>query len=100
MSMEFNLIKRQNTLNKYHWFLYGATFTEETNKKKLIIKKRFLNFLLFGASRIFDDEEIEYNCIGKYGRGIWVIDTLKQAFNEDEILIIREIAMDYGAFDY
>ena len=48
----------------------------------------------------FKDEEEEYQSICKYGRGIWDHAKFEKTFDEEEMVIVRNIAEEYGAFDY
>ena len=93
-----NFKKRKNTLEKYLPFLN----TTLRKGKGINSRKRFLHFIKFGANTKFDNEEEEYNFIGKFGRGLWSEEFIcKKAFytKEEEDTIV-ELAKEYGAFDY
>jgi hypothetical protein len=53
-----------------------------------------------GSNKVFDTEEQEYQFINKFGRGMWEIEQLEKTFSKSDMLIVVELARDYGAFDY
>ena len=51
------------------------------------------------ADHVFENEDVEYQAIGKFYRGMWynVSNTFKR---KEEMEFIEMIANEYGAFDY
>lgn len=90
--------KRMKTFEMYKQFI------EDIKKNKKYTKRGYLgyfqNYLIRIPKTTFKEEEEEYRNIGKFGRGIWDTDNLKQYFTEKEIDTIKNIAQGYGAFDY
>ena len=85
--------KRIAVLKKYCGFLDDM----KTGKNRQL--KWFQAILWETARTTFKDEEEEYMAIKKYPRGIWA--GIEDLFDtEVEVEIIREIASEFGAFDY
>jgi hypothetical protein len=55
--------------------------------------------LVLGASKIFNNEEEEYEYVCKPGRGVWDLDQLHLTSGND-IITMHNLAMAYGAYDY
>ena len=49
---------------------------------------------------LFDSCLVDYEVIGKFGRGMWDEHSIRTGFNKTDENIIIEIAKGYGAFDY
>ena len=78
-----------------------STFLNEIiiGKKKEIRFRHWLhNRLKYGSEKAFETEDEEF--INKFGRGMWEETQLRKTFNKREMLIIVQLAHDYGAFDY
>ena len=66
-------------------------------------QKKRLGFLLVlenYATAPFRNEEKEYEGINKFGRGIWREDIITSFPEDIQKIIIDDIAVEYGAFDY
>ena len=87
-----NIRKRTND-NKKNW-------------KKRIIDDRIwtLNVIKRIGNYNFTTEEEEYQMIGKYPRKMWIYVENEEEdlakFNEEEKELLRQIAREFGAFDY
>lgn len=90
--------RRRETIENYMDFI---TDLDKGDKGKQY-RKRLKNILLKLPTFKFKCEEDEYRAIGKFGRTGTLFDGTKmsKAFNEEEMVIIREIAHGVGAFDY
>ena len=62
-------------------------------------RKRFVSGLRCMLRR-FPTENDEYQCINKFGRGIWEQSIVESFNQEEQSLIIDVIAVEMGAFDY
>ena len=67
-------------------------------QKHIRFRKWFFNRLKAYAVTLFEMEEEEDNAIRYYGAGIWMRDFINKAFSFDEVIIVKNIAEDYGAF--
>jgi hypothetical protein len=65
-------------------------------KKRMV----FLYALEHYAEAPFKNEEEEYKGISKFGRGMWREDIVTSFPEEIQKIIIDDIAVEYGAFDY
>ena len=81
-----NNIRKRTNDNKKNW-------------KKRIIDNRIwtLNVIKRIGNYNFTTEEEEYQMIGKYPRKMWIY---VEIFNEEEKELLRQIAKEFGAFDY
>jgi len=93
----FNKHKRTITINFYKDFIQSMLVSK---KKGSEFRKSLRLFLLKGADTLFEEEELEYKYINKFGRGHWCYDHIEQSFNKDEINTLVQLARGYGAFDY
>jgi len=89
--------KRLETINMFEEFMRKIGKPKGKGAK---IRRELRCFLLVGAHKVFETEEDEYQYIGKYGRGAWDEDRLRQTFTDDEMLTIRIIGECFGALDY
>ena len=92
-----NQQKRKDCVEKYIDFIDGMVMDKP---KGIRFRKWFKGFLINGAHVLFETEEKEYQYINKFGRGAWDEETLRKTFNKEEMIIIVELAREYGAFDY
>ena len=78
------------------------TNDNKKNWKKRIIDDRIwtLNVIKRIGNYNFTTEEEEYQMIGKYPRKMWRFVEADNVFNEEEKELFREIAKEFGAFDY
>jgi hypothetical protein len=102
ISNEYNLTESQQ---KRHYAVYEiyAEFLDNMmigKQKQIRFRRWFHNMLKAGSNKVFDTEEQEYQFINKFGRGMWEIEQLEKTFSKSDMLIVVEIARDYGAFDY
>ena len=80
--------------------------TKDNNWKKNIIQDRIwtLNVIKRIGNYNFTTEEEEYQMIGKYPRKMWIYVENEEEdlakFNEEEKELLRQIAREFGAFDY
>ena len=80
-----------------------STFLNEIiigKKKQIRFRQWLYNRLKYGSEKAFETEDEEYQFINKFGRGMWEETQLRKTFNKREMLIIVQLAHDYGAFDY
>ena len=92
-----NQNRRKQAIDIYKDFIQSMI----DGKQKGIRYRKWLRLMLFrGAETLFKTEEYEYQFIGKFGRGIFDIYSIKKSFNKEEQATIVEIAKLYGAFDY
>jgi hypothetical protein len=70
------------------------------NKKGKIYRAQLKAWLGYNASHVYPNEELQYEAINKFGRGIWSERRIKNTFTAAEQLVIIEIAKGYGAFNY
>jgi len=82
------------------------TNDNKKNWKKRIIDDRIwtLNVIKRIGNYNFTTEEEEYQMIGKYPRKMWIYVENEEEdlakFNEEEKELLRQIAREFGAFDY
>ena len=88
--------KRLETLETYKQYIDDMVL----KKKGIRFRTLFKSWLYKFSTKIFDDDDAEYDVICKFGRGIWDMGIIGRTFNKSEQAIISEIAMGYGAFDY
>jgi hypothetical protein len=69
-------------------------------QKQIRFRKWFYNQLKRLSLTVFETEDEEYEAIQKYGRGIWETTQYDKNFSKNDLIIIRTIAQDFGAFDY
>jgi hypothetical protein len=99
---EYNLTESQQ---KRHYAV-SEIYAEFLNdmiigkQKQIRFRKWFHNMLQAGSKKVFDTEEQEYQFINKFGRGMWERERLEKTFSKSDMLIVVELARDYGAFDY
>ncbi len=68
--------------------------------KGMIKRKSMIVWLGYISDRQFENEEQEYEAIGKFGIGYWSEEFIEAFNKEEQELIINIIAKVYGAFDY
>ena len=84
---------------------------KRTNDNKKNWKKRIIDDRIWTLNAIkrignynFTTEEEEYQMIGKYPRKMWIYVENEEEdlakFNEEEKELLRQIAKEFGAFDY
>ena len=96
-NLESRQAKREFAFNViYSDFLKTMILSKKNNK----FRNLFFQSLEILSVKKFKDEEEEYQSICKYGRGIWDHAKFEKTFDEEEMVIVRNIAEEYGAFDY
>ena len=90
-----NQLRREKVVEKYKEFLNNMYIEKPKNK----YCKWFCAMLMKGAETTFENDDDEYEFIGKYGRGVFK-DNYIRKFNKQDQDIIKEIATEFGAFDY
>ena len=95
----------QQAKRKYAIEIYGDFLKEIVEKlpsgksKKKMCNRCLLVFLVKnGANTLFENEQKEYEFVGKFGRGMWA--DCRTTFNKEELKTIVDFAEAYGAFDY
>jgi hypothetical protein len=53
-----------------------------------------------GSKIEYNTEEEEYQFINKFCRRMWEMTWLERTFSKSDMLVVAELARDYGAFDY
>jgi hypothetical protein len=82
------------------------TYDNKKNWKNRICVDRIwtLNVIKRIGNYSFTTEEEEYQMIGKYPRKMWIYVENEEEdlakFNEEEKELLRQIAKEFGAFDY
>ena len=103
--MQRNEIRKQSYVKHATALLEISKKTLKTNPElrgKIKIRRDTIHRIMFYAHHQFTDEEDEYECIGKFYRGMFhhVADEDSKNFSEEETELLTEIARDFGAFDY
>ena len=88
--------KRLETLETHRQFIDDIVL----KKKGIRFRTYFRSWLYHISTKIFDDDDAEYDEICKFGRGMWDMDRIGRTFDKSEQAIIVKIAKGYGAFDY
>ena len=101
-TLGLNKIKRCLTFYQELWFINHLLCCQDNGKKPKGIRyrKHLDSSLRFGAEHTFKTEEEEYQFIGKFGRGIWDENGIRNNFNKADQEKILYIANQWGAFDY
>lgn len=90
-----NQQERKATFEKYREFIFKELcYAKGKGSRK---KKDLYSHIYYLGNKVFDCEEEEYQAIGKY-RGRWRDHPWER--DSPEELIIREIALGYGCFNY
>jgi len=79
--------------------MIGSISNERRKGKGIHNRKMFLAFLRC-ALRPFQTEEEEYKYINKFGRGMWAKHIIESFNEEEQELISKVIAVEFGAFNY
>ena len=97
-----NQKRRQNAVELYKDFINNMVEPNDKGKPKkgITYRKWLKNRLQYGANKIFDDEEKEYDFVGKFGRNGCFTEHMVNQFTAIEQKIVVELATEYGAFDY
>jgi hypothetical protein len=97
-----NQKRRQNAVELYKDFINNMVEPNDNGKPKkgITYRKWLKNRLQYGANKIFDDEEKEYEFVGKFGSSGSFDGHMINQFSKIEQKIIIELAKEYGAFDY
>jgi hypothetical protein len=97
IQLQKRLEKRRQVFKEHQGFIEGMICGKQ---KGIRFRKELYRVFRYVANHCFPNEEDEYLCIGKFGRGYWEEDMLRKSFNKEEMKIIVEIANGFGAFDY
>lgn len=98
IQMELNQIIRKDAVEKYKIFIDDIVKPiNGKNPKGIRYRKWLRGAILHYSTKIFDNEEDEYNAIGKYGRGLFKD---LHNFNNDELKKLYELSQEFGAFEY
>lgn len=91
------------SIQRYECFCKHKDWLMEAKKRKgkgAVKRRTFVTFLIIGASEQFDSVDKDYDYCNKFGRGYWSYDVIKSFTKEEQEIIINDIAVKYGAFDY
>lgn len=95
-----NQQRRARAVQKYSEFIERLIEPVDGKSPKGIkFRKWTRGKLILGASKVFQNENEEYEYVSKPGRGMWDLDQL-QITAGDDIITMHNLAMEYGAYDY
>jgi hypothetical protein len=102
VEQKINLIENQEKRHYAIHTVYLGFLKNMTSgkQKQMKFRKWFRMVLTSGSIKVFDTEEDEYQFINRFGRGMWDKSQLDKTFSIEDMLIIVELAKEYGAFDY
>lgn len=90
-------IKRRECFIKNKDWLLNA---KKRKGKGSVKRRQFISFLIIGATYKFETSDKDYEYCNKFGRGYWSEDIIESFTEQEQEIIINEIAQEYGAFDY
>lgn len=89
--------QRKECFEKHRIWIYEASKVKGKGSR---LRKMFYSFLNYGANKIFNTDDDDYEYCNKFGRGNWSKNIISSFTKEQQDIIVKEIAKEYGAFDY
>ena len=96
MCIEMNK-QRKECFEKHRIWIYEASKVKGKGSR---LRKMFYSFINYGANKIFNTNDDDYEYCKKFGRGNWSENIISSFTKEQQDIIVKEIAKEYGAFDY